>query len=187
VNHVVETSPGEFSLYVGGVFASRTPANVRTILGSCIAVCLYDPVARVGGMNHFLLPAAKDDDGFEVARFGVHAMDSLIGELMMRHKADRRRLVAKVFGGGHVLDTAHSTDSVPERNIRFIRDFLRDEEIPVVAEDLGGTWPRLVIFHCTEGRARVKRMTGTRVVDALRVRDTSAAKETPQYGSVDLF
>lgn len=187
MNHVVETSPGEFSLYVGGVFASREPANVRTILGSCIAVCLYDPVARAGGMNHFLLPAAKDEDGFEVARFGVHAMDTLIGELQMRHKADRRRLVAKVFGGAHVLDMAHSSESVPERNIRFIRGFLRDEDIRVVGEDLGGTWPRLVIFNCAEGRARVKRMVGTRVIDALRSQETTARKETPHYGSVDLF
>lgn len=187
MNHVVETSPGEFSLYVGGVFASKAPVNVRTILGSCIAVCLYDPISKAGGMNHFLLPSAKDDDGFEVQRFGVHAMDSLIGELMMRHKADRRRLVAKVFGGAHVLDMAHSADSVPSRNIAFIRGFLKDEEIPVVGEDVGGTWPRLVIFNCAEGRARVKRMVGSRVVDALRTRETAAHKEVPQYGSVDLF
>src|SRR5690349_15585026 len=85
---------------IGDVFAGKRPTVVRTVLGSCIAVCLRDPWAHVGGMNHFLLPAgAQGQQGS--ARYGVQAMEMLINACM-QHGADRRCLEAKVFGGGYV-------------------------------------------------------------------------------------
>src|SRR5580658_1868975 len=89
------------SIHIGEIFASREPAVVRTVLGSCIAVCLRDPVAGVGGMNHFLLPYGGHNE-LASARYGIHAMELLINDCM-KVGADRAKLEAKVFGGGHVL------------------------------------------------------------------------------------
>ena len=88
------TFPKEITLHVGGVHASAEPSMIKTLLGSCVAVCLWDERARVGGMNHFLLPDGRPDGPHdEATRFGVHAMDCLVGE-MLKLGADSRRMVA---------------------------------------------------------------------------------------------
>lgn len=143
-------------IQAGEVFASREPAVVQTLLGSCVAACLYDPQTQIGGMNHFMLPDERDGESApdrSVARFGIHAMELLINELA-RLGADRRRLVAKVFGAAHVL--ASSGTNVASENERFIRRFLEMEKIPLLGERLGGTEPLLVRFSATEGRAFVR-------------------------------
>jgi chemotaxis protein CheD len=184
---IVEHGNGEVTIYIGDVFASPGPLRVRTLLGSCIAVCLYDPIVRVGGMNHFMLPVACGSSDAESTRFGAYAMDCLIGELMMRCKADRRRLVAKVFGGAHVVDIRETADSVPQRNVRFIRQFLADEDIPIVAEHLGGNRPRLVVFQTGEGRARVKELDAMRARPRLVESERKGRTEKPAFGDVTLF
>ncbi|MFB3818741.1 MAG: chemotaxis protein CheD [Candidatus Methylomirabilales bacterium] len=147
-------------IYVGDVWASREPVVIGTLLGSCIAACLRDPVSGVGGMNHFMLPEATDGIGAEhVARFGVQAMELLIGR-MQKLGAQRARLEAKAFGGGHVLQIPASATGVPERNIQFIRTFLREEGIPLLAQDLGGHAARQVLFHTGSGRVRLRRLPG---------------------------
>jgi chemotaxis protein CheD len=114
----------------GEHFATKTPTLLSTLLGSCVAACLYDPESGVAGMNHFLLanrryarnmPMSVTDAG----RYGVHAMELLINDLM-RLGADRRRLKAKAFGGGAVLkDVAEDNFlCVGDINARFIREFL---------------------------------------------------------------
>jgi len=108
---------GEVTIHIGGVYASERPTIIKTLLGSCVAVCLHDPERAVGGMNHFMLPRGDGDDA-EAGRFGVHAMDLLIGAIM-KAGGDRRRLVAKVFGGAHVLEISGSVVDVPRRNIDF--------------------------------------------------------------------
>ena len=120
----------EVTIYIGGVHATDQPEVVKTLLGSCISVCLYDPITQVGGMNHFMLPrgSARRHQG-DLTRFGVHAMDYLIGQ-MMKLGGDRRRFVAKCFGGGHVLDMQESVAGVPQQNIAFIRSFLRGRRLP---------------------------------------------------------
>ena len=130
------------SIHIGGVFASHQPAVVRTVLGSCIAVCLRDPSAGVGGMNHFMLPCSGENEAVS-ARYGIHAMELLINACM-REGADRRKLEAKVFGGGHVLKIRESDDNVPRSNIRFALQFLETENIPIITRDLGGYEPREV-------------------------------------------
>jgi chemotaxis receptor (MCP) glutamine deamidase CheD len=151
------------TIYIGGVFVSRDAAVVKTLLGSCIAACLWDPLRGVGGMNHFMLPRpANGDGGHDLARFGVHAMELLIGKIQ-RLGGDRRTMQAKIFGGGHVLQIVGSGAAVPEQNIRFIRHFMTQEGIPVVAEDLGGTAARQVIFHTDSGKALLKRLPATQL------------------------
>ena len=172
----------EVTIHIGGVHASAEPTLVKTLLGSCISVCLHDPGRGIGGMNHFMLPRGAEGDG-EPARFGVHAMDCLIGA-MQKLGADRRRLVAKVFGGAHVLAIRESTVSVPQQNIDFIRHFLREEGLRVISEDVGGYHPRHVHFQTGSGRVFIKRV-GTR--DHVRVLTEQVRPAAPVYGDVVLF
>lgn len=163
------------NIHIGGVYASREPAVVRTILGSCIAVCLRDPIARVGGMNHFLLPHGGTHEA-ESARYGVHAMELLINACM-KAGADRRNIEAKVFGGGHVLRIASTGGmDVARSNIRFINEFLDVENIPVLKRDVGGTSPREVYFYTDTGRVLLRRLTPSNIaVDELVKTEQSEA------------
>ena len=175
--------PSEIVLPIGGVYASRQPMVVKTLLGSCIAVCLHDRVASVGGMNHFMLPSGGGA-GEDAGRFGVHAMDLLIGAIM-KAGGDRRRFGAKVFGGANVLDIGGTTGDIGRQNIEFIQAFLRDEGIPLLNSDVGGHVARQVHFHTKTGRAFVKRVP--------RVRPDLLAEERKQrsapaaYGRITLF
>ena len=150
-----ECAVREVTLYLGDVHAASEPTLVKTLLGSCIAVCLYDPVRAVGGMNHFMLPRGTDGEGAS-PRFGVPAMERLIGDLEDVGGA-RPRFVAKVFGGAHVLEGEDSSRSVSKRNIAFVRTFLEARGIPVLAEAVGGSAPRHVRFHTAAGRVLIKR------------------------------
>ncbi|MFA6505761.1 MAG: chemotaxis protein CheD [Treponemataceae bacterium] len=140
-------------LHPGDHYATKDPLIISTLLGSCVAACLYDPVSHVSGMNHFLLadrhysrnmPMAITDAG----RYGVHAMELLIND-MLRLGADRRRLKAKAFGGGAVLKDVSDDNflCVGEVNERFIREFLKTEGIELTAEDLGGKRGRVIRFR----------------------------------------
>jgi chemotaxis receptor (MCP) glutamine deamidase CheD len=173
---------GAVTIYIGGVYASGQPMVVKTLLGSCIAVCLHDAVRGVGGMNHFMLPWGNGD-GDDAGRFGVHAMDLLIGAIM-KAGGDRRRLVAKVFGGANVLDVPGPVVDVPRQNVEFIRTFLKEEEIPVVSADVGGRYARHVHFHTHDGRAFVKRV---RRVRAVRAEEQVRAAPAVKYGEITLF
>jgi chemotaxis receptor (MCP) glutamine deamidase CheD len=142
------------SIHIGDLCVSAHPTTVRTVLGSCVAVCLFDPVVRIGGMNHFLLPRGSRD-GQGAARFGVHSMELLINA-MMKLGADRERFVAKVFGAAHVLAGRVAGKSVSQDNSEFVQQFLKDEGIPVVGGRLGGTLPLSVRFETETGRAQAK-------------------------------
>jgi chemotaxis protein CheD len=150
---------GHVSIHIGGVYASREPAIIRTILGSCIAVCLRDPNTQVGGMNHFMLPAGGSGEA-NSARYGIHAMELLINECM-KLGADRRRIEAKVFGGGHVLKIRETDNNVPQSNIRFALEFLETERIPILSRDLGGYTAREIYFHTDSGKALLRRLSRT--------------------------
>jgi chemotaxis protein CheD len=143
------------TINIGGLRTSRNPLLLDTVLGSCIAACLYDPVLGVGGMNHFMLPVGADPGNPTSTRYGINAMELLISDLM-KLGADRRRFQAKVFGGGHVLKIRESLDGVPQRNIDFVRQFLATEQIPIVREDVGGYQPRRVLFHTHTGKVFLK-------------------------------
>src|SRR6185295_13138162 len=106
-----------------------------TVLGSCVAACVRDPVAGVGGMNHFLLPETLNDrsPASRSARYGSYAMEVLINDLI-RHGARRQSMEAKVFGGGSVMPDLR-TSGIGESNARFIVDYLRKEGIQLIAQD----------------------------------------------------
>lgn len=145
-----------FVIHIGDVLASRRPIIIHTVLGSCIAVCLRDPVSNIGGMNHFMLPG-KVLCGDASSRYGIHAMELLINQCMTKG-ADRRCLEAKVFGGGHMFRTRSTEAGVPQANIRFALGFLQTEGIPVLAKDVGGYQAREVFYYTESGRALLKRI-----------------------------
>jgi chemotaxis protein CheD len=123
----------------GDVAVAGGDAVLTAVLGSCVAACLCDPLAGVGGMNHFLLPAA-----------GAEAMELLINALL-RHGARQDRLEARLFGGGRMIA---GLSDIGRGNGDFARRFLRDAGIPCLAASLGGTRARRIRFWPASGRVR---------------------------------
>ncbi|PTV97030.1 chemotaxis protein CheD [Rhodobacter aestuarii] len=163
----------------GEYATARGPdASISTILGSCVATCLYDEQAQVGGMNHFLLP---DGAGASLnsARFGVNAMELLINALI-KEGANRSRLKAKVFGGGRMIA---GLSDVGAKNASFVLDFLRREAIECTGQSLGGTQARRVEFWPGSGRARQRLLGETQVVEAPPPKMPAA----PVGGGLELF
>ena len=142
------------SIIVGDVLASREPVWISTVLGSCVATCLYDEYTGIGGMNHFMLPESKCTPN-ACASFGVHAMEMLINEIM-RKGGDRRRLKAKFFGGGAVVHSQSKNWNIGDQNVRFTRSFLETEGIPIVATHTGGTSGMRVQFHTQSAKVLVR-------------------------------
>ena len=176
-NEAVKVLPGEYFVYNEDIL-------IMTTLGSCIAACLWDRQAKVGGMNHFMLPDGEGDSG----RYGSYAMEVLINE-MMKQGAQRSTMEAKVFGGGQVI-SGMTTMNVGERNTTFVLDYLKAEHIPVVSKDVLDIYPRKVCFLPASGKAMVKRLASANN-DALLALERAAAERAKPVassgGSVDLF
>jgi chemotaxis protein CheD len=150
-------------------------------------VCLWDRVARVGGMNHFMLPD-NGGGGNDSGRYGSYAMEMLINELL-KMGATRSTLEAKVFGGGAVLAGMTSLN-VGERNTDFVMDYLKTERIPVVSKDVMDIYPRKVCFFPHSGKAMVKRLAPSNPEALVAQERAALQKAIPAStggGSVDLF
>ncbi len=176
----IKVLPGEF-------YVDSDEIPVVTVLGSCVAACLRDSVAGIGGMNHFLLPDGNDSHlGGTAGRYGVNAMEMLINELVKRG-AQRNRLQAKVFGGGHVMKN-FTTINVGERNAQFIREFVKLEGIALLSEDLLDIYPRKVCFFPKSGRALVKRLAAADDVLVNQEKQyLTAIAAKPVAGDIELF
>ena len=176
-NDAVKILPCEYFVYHEDIL-------IMTTLGSCIAACLWDREAKIGGMNHFMLPEGDAGSG----RYGSYAMELLINE-MMKQGATRATMEAKVFGGGQVID-GMNTMNIGERNTAFVIDYLKTERIPIMSKDVLGSHPRKVCFLPASGKAMVKRLAATNTA-ALVAQDRAAVQQAvPQStggGSVDLF
>lgn len=135
---------------------------LSTVLGSCVAVCLFDPRARVGGMNHYLLPQDRRESSGDV-KYGTYAMELLINGLL-KAGAERAGLVAKIFGGAKMFDNL--TD-IGAANAAFGLAFLDRENIPILARDLGGVSARRVQFRPAWGTARMLTVPRTEVEEKL--------------------
>jgi chemotaxis protein CheD len=162
---------------------------IVTVLGSCVSACIRDRVTGIGGMNHFMLPDGGDVDSPVSAsmRYGTYAMEVLINDLL-KAGAKRENLEAKVFGGGNVL-RGFIAINVGERNAQFVRDYLRAENIRVMAEDLNDIYPRKVYFFPRTGKVLVKKLkqlNNNTLVN--REQDyASRLQTTPVAGDVELF
>lgn len=174
----VKVLPGEY-------YVSADDLVIMTVLGSCIAACIWDPRVRVGGMNHFMLPEGGSDSG---GRYGSYAMELLINELM-KQGARRETMQAKVFGGGQVM-SSFTTMNVGERNTKFVLDYLQTERIAVVSKDVLDVYPRKVCFFPATGKAMVKRLASSNA-ETLETQERKGSAATvvtsTAGGSIDLF
>lgn len=158
----------QVNLMPGEYYATTQPATIRTLLGSCVSACLYDPAANVIGMNHFLLSNRRYARSLptvmsEAGRYGIHAMELLINE-MLRKGARRNNLQAKAFGGGSIYLQSEERDNffcIGDVNSRFIHEFLENDGIPLVAHDLGGESARIIHFTNVDFSVRVKKIAKT--------------------------
>ncbi len=176
--NAVKILPGEY-------FVSDEGIVIMTVLGSCIAACIWDPKVRVGGMNHFMLPEGGGDTS---GRYGSYAMELLINE-MIKLGARRETMQAKVFGGGQVMHSFTSMN-VGERNTQFVLDYLQTERIAVVSKDVLDIHPRKVCYFPATGKAMVKRLAHSHPEKlATQERKSGAALvvKSTVGGSVDLF
>lgn len=128
---------------------SDQPLWVSTVLGSCVAVCIYDQKRQIGGMNHFMLPL-WNGEGLESPRYGNIAIPRLIQNLLAQN-CQIENLVAKIFGGGNVLGESVSLFKVGERNVILAEQLLADNNIPVVAASTGGDRGRRILFNTVSG------------------------------------
>ncbi len=141
-------------LYPAALFANKEPTQVITILGSCVAVCLYDPVLKIGGINHYMLPL-WNGHGLASPRYGNIAILKLI-EKMEAMGSDTKSLKAKIFGGAEVLETENVSFEIGSRNIELARSLLAEKEIPVISSSVGGKYGRKIMFHSDSGEVRLK-------------------------------
>ena len=170
-------------------YVSSEDVMITTVLGSCVAACLRDPVTAVGGMNHFMLPEGDaSSPASATMRYGAFAMEVLINELL-KAGAARERLEAKVFGGGAVLANM-TTLNIGDRNAEFVLRYLKTEEIRVAAQDLRGPHARRVSYFPQTGLALVRRLTrqdDQAVVERSERALARAISATPVRGGVELF
>lgn len=173
----VKVLPGEF-------FVHDEDLAITTTLGSCVAACLHDPAAGIGGMNHFMLPDAGD--GEASGRFGAFAMELLINE-MLKRGARRGSLEAKVFGGGQLMKSLAGT-LIGEKNVAFAHRFLQEEGIPVLAGDVLDVYPRRICMMPRSGRVLCKRLPSTEGAQyALQEARYRAELSRQRGGDVELF
>lgn len=181
--------PGEFYITCENV-------AIATTLGSCVSACIWDERAKIGGMNHFMLPltikeAHEVDWGqrgmaSDATRYGNFAMEHLIN-LILKNGGRRQNLKAKIFGGGKVL---RQMSDIGDKNIKFVLEYLETENIFLESSDLGSFYPRKVIFEPATGKAFVKRLDNLHndTIVKREVDYQSSIEKTPSIGGdVELF
>lgn len=150
-NEMINVPQGEFKV------ASGEGKILTTILGSCVATCLWDPINRVGGMNHILLPAGSTKNSPMAMSDGVNLMELLVNT-MLRSGARKDNIRAKVFGGASMFDRA---GGVGEQNQSFALWFLENENVPILKQSIGGNRGRKVRFSPSDGSAQMKFLEDT--------------------------
>jgi chemotaxis protein CheD len=177
------------SVFQGDFYITARPGEMlSTVLGSCIAACVRDPVAGVGGMNHFLLPddgGQSRDLGGVPLRYGSFSMEQLINGVLSRG-GRRERLEIKVFGGANVI---RSTSAVGHRNADFIETYLTNEGLPIASRHLRGNAPRKIQYFPASGLVRMREVadvTAPKVFDLEQSRQVRL-RPVPQAGAIELF
>lgn len=181
--------PGEY-------YVTNHDEGILTVLGSCISACIRDRVTGIGGMNHFMLPAVPGGEPAEwvaaglgaATRYGNYAMEYLINEIMKNAKNGciRENLEVKIFGGSQVIETMAD---IGNRNIRFVRDYLKMERLQVTVEDVGDIYPRTIIYFPSTGLVRVKRLQTMHVklIADQEKKYMKSVADKPVAGDIELF
>lgn len=149
-----ETSLENIYLYPAAISAPSKQAIVHTILGSCVSICLYDTKIKIGGINHYMLPI-WNGQGLASPKYGNIAIEKLYEKLLINGAA-HKNLIAKVFGGGEVLETNIQYFNVGQRNILIAHEILQQLKITIVAESTGGKLGRKILFNTGTGEVSQK-------------------------------
>jgi len=179
---IAKVLPGEF-------YVSKNDEVISTVLGSCIAACIYDDKLGVGGMNHFMLPIEKGVEPTSAhnlnCRYGNWAMEFLINEVL-KNGASRQNLKIKLFGGGKII--LPMTD-IGLGNIGFADSYVPEGGRELVSHDVGGPWPRKVNFNPQTGKAQVKKLRDmhTDVIEKREVRYLHDIEEQDSKTDIELF
>lgn len=180
--HMVQ--PGDFRI------TTQPDEVIATLLGSCVAACIRCSKTGYGGLNHFLLPSTRGKnvtDDHQALRYGDYAMEVLIGAIL-RAGGCRSSLEAKIFGGANMYVT-DSSKPVGRSNIQFVLDFIRSENIALLAEDIGGTYGRKIYFHPSSGKVKVQRLHKQKEEDVkhFETKYGQNLKKETDTGTIELF
>lgn len=163
-------------IYPGEYYVTGEDEFIGTLLGSCVAVCLFDPEKKIGGMNHYMLPGRiSEADVFndENARYGIAAITTLLSEII-KAGASRDNLKSKIFGGGNIikfLDISGKSSLIPSDNVRLAKLFMEIEDIPILAFDTGFDYTRKLIFDVWSGRVFMRKIRKDNVNSIVSLRD----------------
>lgn len=187
INRYRDTSNNCISAKIlpGQYYVTVSREMITTVLGSCVAACIYDPDKGIGGMNHFMLPGDTSSMTDPSARYGSFAMEELINEIL-KCGCRKQNLKAKLFGGGQIIG---NLIDIGKKNIRFAKTYLLAENIPLENSDLGFNFPRKVNFFPETGRVMVKRLRvlkNTTIQDRER-RYYESIKRQDIGGEIELF
>ena len=162
-----------------GAWLVDSEKPMATLLGSCVAVCLFDPLLKIGGINHFMLPEMGRRKNGEIDSLlsGNFAMETLLNALLVKG-AKKVRLQAKAFGGGTIIDTDGGTPSIGLRNANFAKEWLAREGIALCSSDFLGPWSRKVVFLPFNGEAFCKRLVTTMANSEVIAREERAYAQT---------
>jgi chemotaxis protein CheD len=165
------------TIYPGEYCVLSCDELIGTVLGSCVAVCLHDPKRGISGLNHFMLPGTiSKSDIFKdrSARYGITAMNELFNEMKKKgtHKKD---LIAKIFGGGTLLNMDKNLNSVPLSNVRLAKILLELEDIPITEMDVGGSYTRKVMVDTITGIVYLRKSTKQEIFNKVNERDQEFA------------
>ncbi len=141
-------------IHVGEIYIGAKPTEISTVLGSCVAVCIYDTIQRIGGMNHYLVPL-WNGNGLQSPKYGNISIPRLI-ESMESIGCDRSNMEAKIFGGGNVIDVSSEEMMVGRKNVLIAKEILRDYRIPIKASDIGGEKGRRIMMRSDTGKIFLK-------------------------------
>ncbi|MFW6022305.1 MAG: chemoreceptor glutamine deamidase CheD [Halanaerobiaceae bacterium] len=181
-----------YEIFAGEYLAvSENKVILKTLLGSCISVCLRDEVSGISGINHFMLPGLNMKRGIiesSDARYGMHAMELLIND-MIKRGSRRKYIKAKVFGGASVLNI--NMNDIAYANIRFIKEYLNMEGITVVSSDLGGRRGRKIYFLPDAFTVYLKRIDSVNIlrktINQEKEYYKKLQKENKKSGEITLF
>jgi len=142
-----------YLIYPGDHFVSNDDCYIGTIAGSCLVVCLFDYLKKIGGMINFVVPGTAVTDGIlqdDISRIGILNMEYLMGD-MVKLGCDRHHMKAKIFGAGYTEDSKYGNTSLPENNIKFVKEYFSLENILIEKSDLGGNFRRKLYFSPRDG------------------------------------
>ena len=180
----------QVNISIGEYYATREQTVIYTLLGSCVAVCLFDPENEIGGMNHILMPGKPDMDKYDdSARYGINAMELLINA-MMKLGGNRKKMIAKAFGGASVLSAIPEEKAIGKKNVEFVLAFLHGEKIKIISQDFGGYDTRKIYFHSDTGEVFLKRIASMNSSDILRKEQKRLKwikKQLKEPGDVTIF